>query len=82
MRTSLQPGTGTAPATPQPQPAKPWRTALAGLLLLGTAGGLMAYGAPSHASTRSPSPHSAVAYTTVDANGRIYFASPGPPALP
>ena len=35
----------------------PWSAAsvLAGLLLLGTADGLMAYGAPSHASTLGPS---------------------------
>jgi hypothetical protein len=65
MRTSLQPG--TEPATPEPRSAKPWRTALTGLLLLATAGGLMAYGAPSHASTRSPSPQSAQEGTLVSA---------------
>lgn len=57
MRASTRPETGSAPAAPKPRTGKPWRTALAGLLLLGTAGGLMAYGAPSHASTLGPSSH-------------------------
>lgn len=40
----------------KPQPAarrtrKPWRAGVAGLVLLGTAGAMMAYGAPAHAST-------------------------------
>jgi hypothetical protein len=54
MRTSHR--SGTESATPASPSRPPWRTALAGLLLLATSGGLMAYGAPSHASTRAPNP--------------------------
>jgi hypothetical protein len=42
-------------STPARRTGRPWRTALAGLLLLGIAGGMMAYGAPSRASTLSHS---------------------------
>ena len=38
MRASTRPEPGAAPVTPKPRTGKPWRTALAGLLLLGTAG--------------------------------------------
>lgn len=45
-----------ADSSDKPQPAarrtrKPWRAGIAGLVLLGTAGAMMAYGAPAHAST-------------------------------
>jgi len=54
--TGSPPETGSAPGfTPAPRTGRPWRTALAGLLLLGTAGGMMAYGAPSHAAVPAPS---------------------------
>ncbi len=47
----------TAPIHRAPDPSstknkKPWRTLAAGLLLLGTAGSMMVYGAPAHASSR------------------------------
>src|SRR5580693_9323130 len=46
----------TASIHPAPDPSstktkKPWRTLAAGLLLLGTAGSMMVYGAPAHASS-------------------------------
>jgi hypothetical protein len=42
-------------STSAPRAGKPWRTAVAGLLLLGIAGGMMAYGAPSRAAVPSHS---------------------------
>jgi hypothetical protein len=52
MHASTDSETGSTPA---PRTGKPWRTALAGLLLLGISGAMMAYGAPSRASTFSHS---------------------------
>jgi len=57
---STDPETGSAAGAPTPPSGKPWRTALAGLLLLGTAGGMMAYGAPSRAAVP---PHSQPAHS-------------------
>ena len=50
----------TASIQPAPNPSstknkKPWRTLAAGLLLLGTAGSMMVYGAPAHASSHANS---------------------------
>jgi hypothetical protein len=75
MRASTRPEPGSAPATPKPRTGKPWRTALAGLLLLGTAGGLMAYGAPSHASTLSPSSPSPSSHRQSSREGTLVSAA-------
>jgi hypothetical protein len=78
-------------STPAPRAGKPWRTALAGLLLLGVSGGMMAYGAPSRASTL-PHSHAESALVSATLPQRVYAKSmraelawarpvPGTPAL-
>lgn len=75
MHASTDSETGSAPgSTPAPRAGKPWRTALAGLLLLGVAGGLMVYGAPSRAAVPS---HSQPAQ-----QGVVALPARGPASLP
>src|SRR5581483_7285055 len=68
---------------------KPWRAGVAGLVLLGTAGAMMGYGAPAHASTPSARGGTLVSATLLQrlsaASVRAELAAarlgPGAPAL-